>query len=239
MIYFFSGGDREKRARDVSKLCTTLAEQYPNQLLLSRNDSDLELEELEGFLEGQSLFQETLVVVLSGTLAGVSVRTFLEKDVARFANSVHHFIFVDEEIPVDSVEALQLHAKIFTISQLPKKLAAPYNPFALSDAFGKRDKKGAWLLYREALSHGSDPREIHGMLFWIVKAMILAKPDDVSADASGLSPFVFKKAKVFARNFSLSELTALSGALVATHHEGMRQGTDLEADLETFILKSL
>ena len=70
---------------------------------------------------------------------------------------------------------------------------------------GKRDKKGAWAEYQKVLKEGLVPEEIHGILFWQIKTMLLASSSKSSVEAD-LNPFVFKKAKEFSKNYSEDEL---------------------------------
>jgi hypothetical protein len=42
--------------------------------------------------------------------------------------------------------------------------------FSITDAFGKRDRKEMWVLYTKAKRKNISDEEIHGILFWQVKA---------------------------------------------------------------------
>ena len=81
-----------------------------------------------------------------------------------------------------------------------------------------------------------DVEEIHGILFWQVKNMILASKSNSQIDA-GLSPFVYTNSLTGARNYKTEELTKMSGELVDMTHR-VRQGEgDLEIMLEKWILQ--
>jgi hypothetical protein len=91
------------------------------------------------------------------------------------------------------------------------------------------------LLYQQAVRHDVVPEELHGILFWQVKSMLLAT---LSKDAkeSGLNPFVYSKAKNYAKNFTLDELKKISSQLVAIYHQAHRGEVDFDLALEKFFL---
>jgi len=110
-----------------------------------------------------------------------------------------------------------------------------FDRFALSDALGRRSKKDAWVLFQKSLDAGGVAEEIHGMLFWQVKSMILATSSKTAGEA-GLNPFVFRKSLTFAKNFTEEELKDLSSRLVSIYHEARRGGDELPIALEKFVL---
>ena len=107
--------------------------------------------------------------------------------------------------------------------------------FAMTDALGARNQKRLWTLYQQALRHGVVNEELHGILFWQVKSMLLAA---LSKDVkeSGLNPFVYGKAKNYAKNFTLSELKKISSQLVTMYHQAHRGEVDFDIALEKFFL---
>ncbi len=242
MLYFFSGSDHIKRLQTLDTLTSSILKKNTQARIISRSELEASSREIEELIGGQSLFGDVFIVILSRTLDQVLIRNILTARAPDFQNSTNHFIFSDDELPVDIKEVAEAHSELSQKFDIPKKVAPRFNFFDLSDQFGRRDKKGTWLLYRQALLAGADPRELHGILFWIVKAMRIAsglsgKPN--AAAASGLNPFVFKKAATFARNFAAIELSRISDDLVSLFHDSMRQGRDLEMDIEAFILKAL
>ena len=90
-----------------------------------------------------------------------------------------------------------------------------YSAFALADAFGKRNKKDAWILYRKAIDRGEAAEALHGMLFWKVKTMIL----------SGGSV-----------SWKKEELYQVLDELVTLYHESRRGNGELETRLEAFLV---
>lgn len=108
----------------------------------------------------------------------------------------------------------------------------PFNLFLLTEALGEKNKKKLWILFREAVEKGSPIEEIHGLLNWQVKNMIMVKTEDGNPD---MHPFAYRKTSQFAKNFEMQDLQKLSGDLVRIFHE-RETGIPLEMKIEGFIL---
>ena len=116
---------------------------------------------------------------------------------------------------------------VFPMTKKEKKNSAS---FALADAFGERNRKKLWLAYRAAIERGEAVESIHGILFWGVKNLALVKRGEENA----LSPFVAKKTKRFAQNFSTEELLRYNRELRSLIHQ--REKGDLSELIEHWIL---
>ena len=108
--------------------------------------------------------------------------------------------------------------------------------FSLTDAFGRRDKKQLWVLFTKAKIRRVADGEIHGILFWQLKAIIQATSSKTPKE-SGLNPFVYQKSTGFAKKFSKDELIQTSSKLVASAHNVRRGIIDFTGALEQFILE--
>ncbi|MDB5194705.1 MAG: hypothetical protein JWN50_719 [Parcubacteria group bacterium] len=114
------------------------------------------------------------------------------------------------------------------------KTGADFNTFALTDAFGERRKKDAWVLYQKALASGQAPEQVFYKVVWLVKSMLLAAR--TNEKDSGLNPFVYKKSKSFLKNWKEGEIEKLSEDLVVGFHKTRRGETDMETLLEKMLL---
>jgi hypothetical protein len=124
----------------------------------------------------------------------------------------------------------------FTLKE--KKGKPDFNIFSLTDAFGRRDKKNLWVLFQKAVESGAVPEEIHGILFWQLKSMLLAHACKSAAEA-GVKPFVWSKARTFAKNWSEEELKNLSAKMVSLYHDAHRGIYEFPIALERLILTIL
>ena len=158
------------------------------------------------------------------------------KDIAASDNV---FVMLEGELDKKTLTKLEKHA--YKVQEFTSRLNLDgkkevFNNFALTDALGKRDKKNLWVLYQKALMNGSVPEELHGILFWQVKSMLLAVGSK-SAEEAGLKPFVYNKAKGFARNYTHDELITLSRDLVTLYHDARRGIGDFGVRLEQWVLR--
>jgi hypothetical protein len=111
-----------------------------------------------------------------------------------------------------------------------------FNIFALTDAIGARDKRGAWVLYRKALASGMAPEEVFYKLVWQVKSLLLAK-NTKSADEAGMKAYPYSKAQGYLKNFQGDELENLSQELVIGYHQARRGKGEMETFVEKVLLK--
>jgi len=94
-----------------------------------------------------------------------------------------------------------------------------------------------WISFTDLLNQGIPVEEIHGVLFWAVKNMIIAGKVS-SQKESGLAPFSYSKALSGSRNYKSEELQKMSSDLIDMTHK-VRQGEgDLEVMMEKWILSS-
>jgi hypothetical protein len=110
-----------------------------------------------------------------------------------------------------------------------------FNIFLLTDAIGARDKRGAWVIYQKALASGMVADEIFWRVMWGVKALILAEKAK-GVEETGLNPFVYKKNRVFLKNWKREELMNLSERLTLGYHDARRGIGDIDSLLEKTIL---
>ncbi len=192
---------------------------------------------LDEFVGSQGLFENKYIVVFDRVFLNKEAKEEIVKNIEAIANSSNIFILLEGELDKKTLGILSKKAD--KVQEFPLKgkteKKESFNMFALADAFGKRDKKELWMLYLEALRNDAAPEELHGILFWQLKSMIISH---VSSDAktAGLNPFVFKKSKSFAKNYSLQELKELSSRMVAMYHDAHRGLVEFEVALERFVL---
>ena len=242
MIYFFYGADSDARRRATENLLNRFSLEG-EFALFQMGDLDLDLEKIEEFSSARGLFQKLLVVVINDVLSRTETENILVKHLPMLAESPNVFI-VSEPRPhinfIHTAKKLALEAREFPLSKSQRE---PFNNFLVSDAFGRRDRKGAWLSLMRAVARGVSGEEITGVLFWQIKNMLLVKKflclGEGAPDNLNLKPFVFHKARDFAERFSESELQNATGALVDLIHLNRRRGEELLVGLELFLLKTL
>ncbi|PJE74156.1 MAG: hypothetical protein COV02_00040 [Candidatus Terrybacteria bacterium CG10_big_fil_rev_8_21_14_0_10_41_10] len=118
------------------------------------------------------------------------------------------------------------------------------NIFHITDAFGRKDKKTAWVLYQKALLSGLPAEEVFWKLSWQVKNILLVKrmSEELKKDKeeiireTGLNPFVVKNCLNFAKNFEAEKLSALYLALIDIYHKARSGKSEFDSSIEKFLL---
>lgn len=122
----------------------------------------------------------------------------------------------------------------FILNSSLEKVGVGFNPFSITDAFGARDKKRAWVLYQQALLSGLSPEEIFWKLVWQIKSLLVAAKTGSVAETD-MKPFPYNKAKSLLKYWQLDELQKFSEDMVRSYYE-TRRGKDTEIVLEKIIL---
>lgn len=228
MIYFLYGDNTEESGKAVhakaSALAAELLKKKPDASFFTLTDENWNEAAIEEYTGGQGLFEHKHIVmvkdVFSAKGGGKERRDAFLKKIELFAASPNIFIFAENFLDKAPLKKIQTHAaKVQEIRSTVSShgtASTPFNVFGIADAFGARDKKKLWILYRTAIALGKAPEEIHGLLFWQVKSMILSKR--------------------YGGNFTRTELAAMMKKLVSVYHDAHRGMHDFETALEIFVL---
>jgi hypothetical protein len=231
MIYAIHGNDVKKIREKTKEIVDSLLHKRPdsNHIRITPDKiSEIVFEEL---IEAQGLFSEKMIIEINSVL---SLQENVASLVERMKNSPHVFIVIEENF--DESYAVLIEKSAYKIEKFDlKQEREDFTLFPLADALGLKDKKMLWVHYTQAIMRDIAPEEIHGMLFWQIKSMIIASKT-VEKD-SGLKPFVYKKSKKYSSNFKEKELQTLSSSLISIYHDARRGLIDFNLELERWILK--
>ena len=238
MIYVLYGTDTAKSRKKLSTLINTLLTKKPDAMLI-RTDGESFTESFIGeYAESQGLFEQKSIIVLDQVLENKTHQSSVLDSLELLQSSDNVFIFLEGKLDAKTVKKLSKHAAKIQECELPKaqKEHTSFNIFELSDALGMRNRKKLWVIYQEGKMRNVSSEEMHGILFWGTKNMLLSK-EAKSAKEAGLSPFVYKKALGYAKNYSNDELEELSTTLVSLYHEARMGKVPFDIGLETLILE--
>lgn len=234
MLHIIYGKDREKGRARFRALRDELAKKYTEERLV------VEGEVSDGFLDtiaaSQGLFGDTTLFVFDCVFDKKNEQEMLLAHANDLFASPNFFLILEPLLEKSIADELE-DAKVLIEECVAKKvdMRPDFNIFSLGDALGKRNKKELWVLYQEATLAGLSSEEISGTLFWAVKNIALMK-NAKPGDDCGMSPFVAKKSRGFAENYTGEEIENLSHTLVTLYHEAHRGGEPMEIALERFIL---
>ena len=236
MLYLIYGSDFEKTRGKARELIADLQKRKPNAEVFRLEDEMVSVGKLDELSGGQGLFERKYIVFADNVFRSEEAKEIVLGKLKSLAESENIFIFLEDELGKTDLKELEKFAeKVQQFSGVAKK-EKPFNVFSLTEMLGRRDKRGLWVLYQKALAQGLAPEEIHGILFWQIKAMLAAVLVK-SAEETGFKPFVFQKLRAFAKNYSVPELKNLSAKMVAVYHNSRRTGPSLDIALEKLILE--
>jgi DNA polymerase III delta subunit len=238
VIYLLHGSDSEKSRAKLRELIAGLLKKKPDASHLKITEETFNPAQLDELAGGLGLFESRVIVELDHVLAK-EADTIIEH-LPAFAESGNIFVFLEGELNKATLKKFEKSAEKIQEFAV-KKSDEPaerrdFNIFSLTDAFGRRDRKQLWVLYNKAKMKDISDEEIHGIIFWQIKSMILASSSRSAAE-SGLKPFVYQKSLGFVRNFQAGELEKTSSRLVSLYHDARRGITDFSIALEQFILE--
>lgn len=235
MLFVYHGNNVAARRQALGKLRSGLLEKRSAAEVFEIDADDFSIERIEELTAGRGLFEEKYIVFLFHVLSVDHGQEALLERLEVMQTAEHVFVLVEDEIDKKHEKKLKPHAEAIQKFSDQKK-AKEFKPFPLSDAYGKRDKRAAWVELQKARVAAQAPESIHGVLAWQTRLMLLAK-ECKTAEAAGESGYPFKKAQGFARNFTIDELVDNTERLVRTYHEAHRGQYDLYDAVEQFLLE--
>lgn len=212
MIYFYHGTDIEKVKAKALELVNSLKKKKPDAFFLKIDEENFDVSKLEEYTSNQGLFVSKGILLLDRLCAKKENKEEFLGNLKLIAESENIFIVIEGKLDKATITKIEKKSeKTMMFDLVEKSLKSEYNAFALADAFGRGNKKEAWVLYRKAIDKGEAVEAIHGMIFWKVKTMILN-----GINGKDLYPTLEK--------------------LIDIYHESRRGKYELETKLEEIIL---
>ncbi len=240
MLYIYYGSNVQKARAKVRATTHRMLAKNPNALSLRITDENFADFDLAELVQAQALFKNEYIVFLDNLLVEDLAHASILKFLTEIAESSNIFFILEENIDAKILEKLENVAKNiqkFEITTKQQSKTHTFNIFSLADALGDGNKKKLWILFCKAKFAGVSSEEIHGVLFWVVKSMLLTF-NIKSAEEAGMKPFVFSKANRFATKRTKQELATLIDELIKIPHESRRNNIPLNIGIERFILSS-
>lgn len=231
MISVFSGTDRAAKKNALSELLKA----HSDRQVLYFDAESFDQGTFLNVISGGDMFSGKYVAVLQDIVFDKGFG--LTPKLSAMSESETVFVILEEGLLKAETELLKPYAKVWKILDLPKGRDEKFNIFSITDSFGARDKKVTWVLLQKALRSGVASEEVLNILIWQAKNLLLAKREP-DMRKTGISPFVYEKARKYSANYTLPELETMSRSLVSMFHES-HLGMDAGPNLEKFLLKSL
>ncbi len=239
MIYAFIGKDRQQVFAKAEALVEKLHQKKPDAEIFNIEAEEWGSDTALKFSASQGLFEKKFIVVIKDVFAQTeTLETFFDHAPA-LKESESIFIVVDGELSAAHMKKLEKVAeKVQTIedaAKSPQNPAQEVNVFGITDALGSGNTLRAWNLYNEARVQGSEPEQIHGILWWYVKNLLLAAQSKSAVEAK-VNPYVFSKAQAALKKLGTPTVRAYADSLVSMYHNSRKGETDLGLEIEKFIV---
>jgi len=246
MIYFYYGTDTEFARKKAKITIDSLLLKKPDATLIKIGDEDLSQDKVMELSGSQALFANKYIVFLYRTFDNKKNKELVLKNIKEFALSDNIFIFAEGKMDKSSLTKIEKNAEKVQAFEKSEKTLTKKEALALkgekidffefADALGRREKRGLWVLYQDALAEQIPAEEVHGIFFWQIKSMLLAKKCKTAEDAN-MKPYPYQKSREYSRNYMDGELENFSSKLVSMYHESHRGNADFFVALEKFILE--
>jgi len=240
MIYLLYGSNLGKSRHKLHELVGSLLKKKPDASHERMTDENFDAGRLEELIGGMGLFSQKAIIEVDNVFRNKEAKEAVLERIKDIAASENIFVFIEGELNKAELTKFEKNAEKvqnFEVSlDSARDKREQFKLFSLTDALGRRDRKQLWVSYQKAKMNNAADEEIHGMLFWQIKAMLQAA-NSSSAQAAGLNPFVYQKSKSFLQKYSLPEVKALASKLVTLYHDARRGIHDFDVALEKFILE--
>ncbi len=235
MYYFLYGTDTHKAREKLHSLLDLAKKKRPEAEVFKINSENWGEGQFDELLISMGLFEQKYTVVLDNVFENKDAKDYIIEKLEDLKKSDQIFLFLEGKL--DSVSLKKIEKFSEKTQEFEKKIEdkKEINVFGINNYLLNKDKKGLWISYLDLLNQKIAPEEIHGIIFWQVKSMIIANKSKTQSD-SGLSPFVYKNSIRGAKNYSSEELQKISGDLINITHRVRAGEGDLGIMLENWIL---
>ncbi len=235
MYYFLHGKNNKEARKKLKSLTEILHSKRPDSEIFRIHDENWSDAQFDELLVAQGLFDQKYIIVLDSLFDDAAVKERILDRAKDMKESENVFLVLEGDTDKKTLDKISKHADKVQEFDGDVVKVERFNTFGLADAFGRRDKKSLWVGYLQAIDLGISPEEICGVLFWQIKSIILAMKTNSSKE-SKLSPYVDSKARGFAKNFTIGEISNYAHALVEAT-QAVRQGEgEMEVLLERIVL---
>jgi DNA polymerase III delta subunit len=251
MIYLFYGDDTAKARAQAQKVVEAAKKKHAGAEFSKLTVDNFSADKMDELIASQGLFYSASIVFADNLCEETEISEAIIKKLKEIKESPNFFVFLEGKLNKKELEKFQKFAeKVEEFKKPERKLSKKealaekgekIDFFDFANTLGERNKKILWTLYQDALAEEVASEEVHAMFFWQVKAMLCALKSKDAGEA-GLNPYVFTKAKGYARNYGKTaeeaekKLKEMSATLFQMYHQAHRGEIDFAVALEKFIL---
>lgn len=239
MLYAIYGTDIKKTRQKQNDLIEGLLKKRPDADVFKMSPETWNESKIDEYVSGINLFAPKNIVVLDSLVSCKESVDYIMSHIKDFATSEHVCILIDSKLTKEQLKKIEGNAEkvlAFNLADgVVKKKESPQT-FALADALATRNKKRAWAVFQSIERQGVVAEEIHGVIWWQFKSIYLASKTP-SAQAAGLNPYVYQKAKAACAYWPHEALEKTLKRLVMMYHKAHRGECDFMSELEILCLE--
>ncbi len=212
------GTDTDAGLKKAQGTIASLQKKKPDASFIKVENNGQESLSLDEYIGGQGLFSSKQLIFFDRVLENKKVAEDVLGRLSDMQKSENIFIFLEGALTKVVLAKFQKQSdkiQVFIQKKIEAK-ADKFDVFSLTNALGAGDKKQLWMLYLRAQDVGTASEQIHGLLFWKVKDMLVKKNT---------------------RAYDESTLKTMSSELVSMYHDAHRGLCDFSLALEAWILK--
>lgn len=239
MLYLIYGTNRDAALAKKDDLVRSCHAKRPDAQVFVLGEDNFSANEFQALYSSQGLFEKKHIVVLDRVFSDIEKKEAVLAGLPAMAKAESVFIIFEELFDArtkDEEKVKKYAEKFFAFGVKKEEKPRDNTSFLITDAFGAKDRKTAWVHFQKAIRAGLSAEEIHGALSWQIRSILLAKKTK-SAEESGLAPYVYGKSARFAKNFTEEELDEILERLTDMYHGIRSDGGELEVEFEKFLLK--
>jgi len=210
-----------------------LENKKPDAEVISFDDITFSSSRFLETINGMGLFESKSIVICRYALEDKEQRDLVLSKLDELQSSDNAYVFIESSLHNAHIKKIQKTSKHVYEFKSEKK-ETRFNTFSLTDMLLKKDKKNLWLGYHAAKDSGISDEEIHGILLWQLRSILISYKH--SRSSSGLKPFMFNKARSAQKTWNLEQVSRAHHTLVKQYHEARRGNTVLSLSIEKFIL---
>ena len=121
----------------------------------------------------QGLFSQKYTTVLDNVFENKEIKSYVLDRLKEMKESEQIFLLLESSIDSVSLKKIEKYAEKVQEFEKKEVVKKDNSIFSIGDGLTK-DKKKLWVTFIDFLNKGIEVEEIHGILFWQIKNMLIA-----------------------------------------------------------------
>lgn len=202
MLYCVWGTDRKTVVDQTQHIVFGLRKKRPNAQYY-KFEIPHSVGELEEIISATGLFDDKHIIVIDELWKQEDGKMFIIERVEELTSTPHICILFGSTPDIKTKKVLEEKATKVAIFDTQKEERDTF-VFTWVEDVVKRDIQKAWIGLHVLKEAGHSPEAVMGALWWQIRSVAVAQTA-TSAKESGLSPYVYTKAKRLSKDIQISE----------------------------------